>query len=145
VTDQQRFRRLLDANVTVKNFAEFRLVSAVKSNLLADVLNAPWNLNRSSDGQVEDRAFRIYVRGGQVVGRLMWLLNFQMRRVMKESEKQVESFKILTFSHPSVVCMNFCFRVTSDSNVVIILDTVSCQQTTVVDFTVLFKLERKRN
>jgi hypothetical protein len=76
VTGQLRFRRLVDANVTVKNFAEFRLVSAVKSNLLADMLNVPWNLNRWSDGQVEDRAFRIYVRGRQVVGKLIWLQKF---------------------------------------------------------------------
>lgn len=68
MTGQLRFIRLVDANVTVKNFAEFRLISAVKSNLLADMLNVLWNLNPSSDGQVEDRAFRIFVRGGQAVG-----------------------------------------------------------------------------
>lgn len=78
MTGQLRFRRSVDANVTVKNFAEFRLVSAAKSNLLADMLNVPWNLNRSSDGQVEIRAFRIYVRGGQVVGKLIQRLKFQM-------------------------------------------------------------------
>lgn len=78
MTGQLQFRRLVNAKVTVKNFAEFRLISAVKSNLLADMLNVLWNLNRSSDGQVEDRGFRINVRGGQAVRKLFSLLKFKM-------------------------------------------------------------------
>jgi hypothetical protein len=60
----------VDANVTAGNSTEFRLYSAAKPNLLADVLNVPCTSNRSNDGQMEDRAFGIYVRGRQGVVRL---------------------------------------------------------------------------
>jgi hypothetical protein len=53
----------VDADVNLGNSTEFRLNSAVKTNLLADVLNVPCSCNRSNDGQMEDRAFGIYVRG----------------------------------------------------------------------------------
>jgi hypothetical protein len=53
----------VNANVSMGNSIEFRLILAVNPSLLADVFNVPWNLNRSNDGQTEDREFRIYVRG----------------------------------------------------------------------------------
>lgn len=66
---------LVDVSVTVGNLTEFRLISAVETNLLTDVFNVLWALNRSSDGQTKDRAFRIYARGQQVVVKLILILS----------------------------------------------------------------------
>jgi hypothetical protein len=68
----------VDANVTMGNFAEFVLISAVKSNALARVLNVPWTSSCSNNGQVEERTFRIYVRDRQAVVKLVRVLNSQM-------------------------------------------------------------------
>jgi hypothetical protein len=38
-----------------------------ETNLLADVLNAPWHSEPWNDGQMEERAFRIKVRGSQLL------------------------------------------------------------------------------
>jgi hypothetical protein len=71
---------LVDASVTVGNFTEFRLIPAVETNLLTDVFNVLWALNRSSDGQTKARAFQIHARGQQVLVKLIWILNSRTLR-----------------------------------------------------------------
>jgi hypothetical protein len=76
----------VDANITVGNFTEFRLISTAKPSSLADVLNVPWTSSRSTDGQMEDRAFRKYVRGRQAVVKMIWVPNSETRREVEKSQ-----------------------------------------------------------
>jgi hypothetical protein len=47
----------------------------------------------------------------------------------------------LTFSHPSILCIHFYFQIISDSDFVVIPDTVSYPQTTVVNTIISINLD----
>jgi hypothetical protein len=64
---------LVGAIVVVGNLTVFGLISAVKLNLLADVLNAPWNSNRWNDGQTPHRVFQKQAKGEQLVSKLVFI------------------------------------------------------------------------
>jgi hypothetical protein len=79
----------------MENVIEFRLILAVKPSILADVFNVAWNLNRSNDGQPEDRAFRIYVRGRQTAVQLVWILKPQMQTDVERNQRSTQTLLFL--------------------------------------------------
>jgi hypothetical protein len=56
------------AGVTVGNFAQFRLISAVETNLLTDVFHVLWALKRPTDGQTEGNSIPTTCQGSACSG-----------------------------------------------------------------------------
>jgi hypothetical protein len=90
----------------VGNFTEFRLISAVETNLLTDVFNVLWALNRSSDGQTKDRAFPTHARGQQAEVKLIWILNSPTLRDCGKSKNRQREVKS-KYSLPT--CLLYAF------------------------------------
>jgi hypothetical protein len=61
------------------------------------------------------------------------LPNVKGKQKIRERSKVVQN---LTFSHPLVLCMHFYFRITSGFDFIVIPNTVSYPQTTVVNITI---------